>query len=273
MSEEFSTPGGAAEREVQQPATGDPQPTCPRCLLRSKAEGPDDPHTPLCAHRDCYRVSDYPPGFGEDDNYATEICQECSEPATETVCPCSTAYDKDICSACWEECKMDDSHFEGCEVLGCNGSGIINVRLHDIATKGEIAVEEHTPLGELALALASAKRDGEYILPSEVRVEQGCIYGAGEYFHPHEPLEHCDGRGWIPLDWWYLGEWMVALANVLPSLKATFTSGAGVDCYLTWDITTDDDNPKETQADALAETPEESFFQAALRAVIRTDDA
>ncbi len=47
------------------------------------------------------------------------------QPETQTVCPCAEAYDKDVCSACWEECRMDDSHFEGCVVSGCFGSGTI----------------------------------------------------------------------------------------------------------------------------------------------------
>lgn len=47
------------------------------------------------------------------------------QPETQTVCPCTEAYDKDVCASCWEECRMDDSHFEGCEVPGCGGSGTL----------------------------------------------------------------------------------------------------------------------------------------------------
>ena len=38
-------------------------------------------------------------------------------------CPCATAYDKEICSACWEECRMDNSHYELCVIPDCKGSG------------------------------------------------------------------------------------------------------------------------------------------------------
>ncbi len=57
--------------------------TCSSCLTRADADGPDDPRTPLCSHQGCFRVSHYPPGFDEEDDEPTEICNECKPPKTD----------------------------------------------------------------------------------------------------------------------------------------------------------------------------------------------
>ncbi len=52
------------------------QAICPNCLSRSEADGPDDPHTPLCAHEGCYRVSTF---VMDDEELGTYLCYPCNQ--------------------------------------------------------------------------------------------------------------------------------------------------------------------------------------------------
>ena len=140
-------------------------------------------------------------------------------------------------------------------------------------------MKEYTALNQMALTLASAKKDGEYILGPEVRVEcpcyrdrnkpgiAQCFYCGTErtYEQRHSPrCQDCDGRGWTPLDPEKLGRWMVAL------MQATTDSFME---FIYWDDGRENSwdvfifperrgyNPGE------ADTPEEAFFTAATKAL------
>lgn len=98
-----------------------------------------------------------------------------------------------------------------------------------------------------------------YVLGNEVRVEQGCIYGAGN--HPHEPREHCDGRGWNPLDYRFGWDWMAALAKTGP-WYAIFER-----FHDHWRVKIDTELGGDVPETVPALILPEAFFQAAMKAL------
>lgn len=86
-----------------------------------------------------------------------------------------------------------------------------------------------TDLNALALQLAGEKKDNEYILGDEVRIE--CVGGPfirltiiddapiERYKQKGKDCGRCKGRGWYPLNWHYLSEWMEAAETVFPKVS------------------------------------------------------
>lgn len=103
-----------------------------------------------------------------------------------------------------------------------------------------------------------------YVLDKSVRVECDIQPFRTNYLNERhvskgKDCKRCDGRRWNPLDPRYLGDWMVALAKVFPSIQ----SGVYARTHRWYGITFDKDKYGDTEAD----TPELALMQAAMRAV------
>ena len=131
-----------------------------------------------------------------------------------------------------------------------------------------------TDLTAMSLRLAEAKKDGEYILPSEVRVE--CAFGDGSYYgqqgaypmytkagtHGDPAADNtcdCDGRGYTALDPEKLGRWQYYLAQA-GYKKTGVTYDQARPVGMEWYGYTEN-------RDGYYGTPEPAWFLSAMRAL------